>query len=92
VTVTTDLSPQTAPAEGTGPAVGRTAAHRVRPGDSLWAIASHALLHEGTAATDAAVAAEWPRWYAANRHVVGPDPDLIRPGQVLQPPTDGDRR
>ena len=33
-----------------------------------------------------AVAAAWPRWWHANRAVVGPDPDLIRPGQVLHPP------
>ncbi len=55
----------------------------VRRGDSLWAIAAR---HLGEGATDAEVAAQWPRWYAANRDVVGPDPDLIRPGQVLRPP------
>jgi hypothetical protein len=37
-------------------------------------------------AGDAAIAAEWPRWYAANRERIGTDPDLIRPGQRLLPP------
>ncbi len=59
----------------------------VRRGDSLWAIAAR---HLGEGATDAEVAAQWPRWYEANRDVVGPDPDLIRPGQVLRPPTAAD--
>ena len=54
----------------------------VRPGDSLWAIAATRL---GPQATPALVAATWPRWYAANRAVIGADPDLIRPGQLLQP-------
>jgi len=33
-----------------------------------------------------AVRGGWPALYAANRHVVGPDPDLIRPGAVLTVP------
>jgi hypothetical protein len=32
------------------------------------------------------VARTWPRWYAANRDAIGPDPDLLRPGTVLHPP------
>ncbi len=55
----------------------------VRRGDTLWSIAAR---HLGEGATDAEVAAAWPRWYAANRAVVGPDPDLLRPGQVLHAP------
>ncbi len=55
----------------------------VRPGDSLWAIAARAL---GPQAAVAAVAAEWPRWYAANRAVIGPDPGLLHPGQWLVAP------
>jgi nucleoid-associated protein YgaU len=66
--------------------------YTVRPGDSLWRIAAEALQVRGRAPTVAAVAAEWPRWYAANRDVVGADPDLIRPGQVLQVPPEGDPR
>lgn len=55
----------------------------VRRGDSLWDIAAR---HLGPTASAEAVAAEWPRWYAANRDVIGPDPDLIHPGQRLRPP------
>ena len=59
----------------------------VAPGDSLWRIAAR---HLPAAATDADVAAAWPRWYASNADVVGPDPDLILPGQVLVvPPSAG---
>jgi nucleoid-associated protein YgaU len=63
---------------------GRTAVV-VRPGDTLWSLAA-ARLGGGDRAEPRAVAAAWPRWWQANRAVVGPDPDLIRPGQVLQPP------
>jgi LysM domain-containing protein len=55
----------------------------VRPGDSLWAIAER---HLGPDASTEAIAAEWPRWYAANRALIGPDPDLITPGMVLHAP------
>ncbi|MCU1675729.1 MAG: Peptidoglycan-binding lysin domain protein [Frankiales bacterium] len=55
----------------------------VHPGDSLWLIAAR---HVGDDATDAQIAAEWPRWYDANRESIGADPDLIRPGQRLEPP------
>lgn len=57
----------------------------VRRGDSLWAIAGR---HLGPTATDAQIAAAWPRWYATNRAVIGPDPDLLLPGQRLMPPVD----
>jgi nucleoid-associated protein YgaU len=55
----------------------------VRRGDSLWRLASRALGHRST---DAAVAAEWPRWWAVNREVVGDHPELIYPGQRLRVP------
>jgi nucleoid-associated protein YgaU len=55
----------------------------VHRGDSLWAIAAR---HLGTAASDAEIAEAWPDWYAANRHVIGSDPDLLLPGQVLRAP------
>ncbi|MEW1953961.1 LysM peptidoglycan-binding domain-containing protein [Terrabacter sp. NPDC080008] len=55
----------------------------VRRGDSLWSIAAR---HMGTGATDTEVAHEWPRWYEANRAVIGDDPDLLVPGQQLRPP------
>lgn len=52
-------------------------------GDSLWSIVAR---HLGPEATDAEVAAQWPRWHAANRSVIGDDPDLLLPGQVLHAP------
>lgn len=55
----------------------------VRRGDTLWAIAAR---HLGPRATPAAIATAWPRWYAANRTVIGADPDLLLPGQRLTPP------
>lgn len=59
----------------------------VAPGDSLWELAeAHLARTGGVAPTDAQVAAAWPQWWAANREVVGDDPDLIRPGALLQPP------
>src|SRR5438445_153688 len=60
------------------------AAVTVKPGESLWLIAAHRL---GPTSTDADIAAEWPRWYAANRTTVGDDPALLRPGQQLTSPS-----
>lgn len=48
--------------------------YQVRRGDSLWSIAKDQLGDP----------ARWPQLYALNRNVVGPDPDLIRPGQLLR--------
>jgi len=56
----------------------------VRRGDTLWAIAQVRL---GSGTDLAATAHEVDRWYAANRGVIGADPDLIRPGQRLVPPS-----
>lgn len=55
----------------------------VRAGDSLWTIAAREL---GPAASDVEIAAQWPRWYEANRQVIGTDPNVLLPGQVLTPP------
>lgn len=83
---------KTRPTAATSPPTSRPAtpeppaadgAVRVRPGDSLWLLAGRRL---GPRATDAQVAAAWPRWYAANRDAIGADPALIRPGQVLRSP------
>lgn len=60
----------------------------VRRGDSLWTIAARQL---GAGTSDAEIARAWPQWYAANREVIGVDPNLIIPGQQLQPPTEGPR-
>ncbi|MFC3687800.1 hypothetical protein [Aquipuribacter hungaricus] len=55
----------------------------VLAGDSLWSIAAR---HLGPGADDTEVAAAWPRWWEANRAVVGDDPHLLLPGQQLVPP------
>ena len=56
----------------------------VRAGDSLWSIAADHL--PAGHRSPARVAASWPRWYAANRGVIGADPDHIETGQHLIPP------
>lgn len=55
----------------------------VSAGASLWAIAAD---HLGPGASSAQIAAEWPRWYAHNRDVVGPDPNLVVVGTRLAVP------
>jgi LysM repeat protein len=55
--------------------------YMVASGDTLAGIAAALAVHGG-----------WPALYAANRHVIGPDPNVIRPGAVLaipRPPTPG---
>lgn len=52
----------------------------VAAGDSLWSIARRDL---GPGASDLAVVSHWHAIYAANRRLIGPDPDLVRPGQRL---------
>lgn len=56
---------------------------RVAPGDTLWGIAS-ARMPESSSAAD--ITAAWHRLYGLNRDVVGPDPDRLLPGQVLELP------
>ncbi|MFP3714419.1 LysM peptidoglycan-binding domain-containing protein [Puerhibacterium sp. TATVAM-FAB25] len=64
-----------------GPAPdGSVVVHR---GDTLWGIAARWL---GGSPTDAEVLAATVRWHETNREVVGDDPDLVLPGQVLRPP------
>ncbi len=60
----------------------------VRPGDSLWRIAERHL-HSSASADE--VAALVHRLHDRNRGVIGPDPDLIRPGQRLAVPPRPDR-
>ncbi|HET7310784.1 MAG TPA: LysM domain-containing protein [Mycobacteriales bacterium] len=55
----------------------------VRPGDCLWSLAARSLGRDATAST---IAATWPRWWAANRDVLGADPALLQPGQRLRVP------
>ncbi|MHA7153656.1 LysM peptidoglycan-binding domain-containing protein [Arthrobacter sp. TMN-50] len=58
----------------------------VTPGDSLWTLAAH---HLGPFATDVEIAAAWPQWHRENREIIGDDPNLLLPGQMLRipPPT-----
>jgi nucleoid-associated protein YgaU len=56
----------------------------VRRGDCLWDLAAR---HLGPDADATRIAAEWPRWYEANRALIGDHPDLLEPGQRLRPPT-----
>ncbi|WP_216652126.1 LysM domain-containing protein [Nocardioides sp. zg-1308] len=67
-------TPSIRPSRRPGPAV-----HVVRSGDSLWSIAR---AHPD----GGSVEARWRAIWRANRGVVGDDPDLILPGQVLRLP------
>ncbi|HKJ12592.1 MAG TPA: LysM domain-containing protein [Ornithinimicrobium sp.] len=75
-----------APADGAGQTDCERVAVVVADGDTLWGIAASGL---GPAATPRQIAQHWPRWYHQNRRTIGRDPDLIRPGQVLDPPPVG---
>lgn len=62
-------------------------AHVVVRGDCLWQIAGDRLgTGLGERPTNAEVAVAVHAWWTANRAVIGPDPDLLLPGQVLRPP------
>ena len=82
---------EVAPAPRPSPSAGERAPGRtadaprvtVRPGDSLWAIASEHLPH---GADEDVVDREWRALWEANRGTVGDDPDLIHPGQRLTLP------
>lgn len=55
----------------------------VTTGDTLWDLAATAL---GPGADAGAISREWPRWFTANRAVIGADPDHLEPGQSLVAP------
>lgn len=55
----------------------------VLAGDSLWGIVAN---HLGYGASDVEIALEWPRWYEANKELIGQNPDVLLPGQILLPP------
>lgn len=65
-------------------------AHVVVRGDCLWHIAqAHLLERSGTSPTDPDIAREVHAWWTTNADVIGPDPDLLLPGQVLRAPDAG---
>ncbi len=74
--------PQTRGASGPASG-GQATAVTVLAGDTLWDIVATYL---GPEASDVDVALEWPRWYAANRALIGGSPDVLLPGQILQAP------
>ncbi len=78
-----DTPPTTGSRSRHPPLVARAARATVRPGDSLWLISARRL---GSHPSQALIATSWPRWYAANRDVIGDDPSFITPGQVLTAP------
>jgi hypothetical protein len=73
----------TAPPSRHGAAARTRSSVVVGAGDCLWSIASRDL-PPGARASD--IAARWQAIYAANRAVIGPDPDLLEPGQLLRLP------
>src|SRR5205823_1909856 len=68
VTLASTLSVAAAPKTVARPVSG----YAVRPGDTLSGIAARFAVRGG-----------WPALYAANRPLIGSDPDVIRPGTVL---------
>lgn len=69
--------PAAAPAEPADAAV------VVARGDCLWRLAAEEL---GPTASPADIAARTRAWHEHNRDVIGPDPDLLIPGQRLDTP------
>jgi hypothetical protein len=60
----------------------RCGCYVVVPGDNLWKIASRTL----ETLDKERIADYWVRIYRHNRDLIGPDPNLVRPGQVLDLP------
>ncbi|MDX6366465.1 MAG: hypothetical protein QOK30_1541 [Nocardioidaceae bacterium] len=71
------------PDAATGTAAALPERRTVRRGDSLWRMARDEL---APSAPDSAVCREVAAIYAANRALIGPDPDLILPGTELTLP------
>jgi len=59
--------------------------YTIRPGDTLWGIATAHLPAESR--SPAQVTRYWRQIYAANRTTIGADPDLIHPGTLLVIPS-----
>ena len=63
-----------------------TRTHTVERGECLWRIARATLEEAGDGADRSAISRLWRAIYEANKDVIGPNPDLIHPGQVLTIP------
>jgi len=71
------------PERAVGPARATEPTAVVHRGDTLWSLAAAEL---GPGASAVAIADRWRQVYQRNRGVIGADPDLIRPGQLLRLP------
>ena len=60
--------------------------HTVVSGESLWKIARDVLAVEGSTPSGSNISDLWRSIYDMNRGLIGGDPNLIHPGQVLQLP------
>jgi hypothetical protein len=60
--------------------------HVVVQGESLWRIARTVLSTDGSSPTGSAVSDFWRSIYELNEDLIGDDPNLIHPGQVLELP------
>jgi nucleoid-associated protein YgaU len=61
-------------------------AYEVQRGDSLWRIARRLLETRGSAISGSDITLTWRAIYDLNKAVIGDDPNLIHPGQVLELP------
>lgn len=77
-----DVSKATGVADPLAPSSGDTTpparTYTVESGDSLFSITEH-YTGDGN---------QWPHLYSANSDIIGPDPNIIQPGQVLTIPAD----
>ena len=71
------------PERAVGPAHATDRVVTIRRGDTLWALAAAELPPR---ASKAEITDRWRAIYRRNRGVIGADPDLIRPGQLLRLP------